>query len=122
MKKKRTIFLDKTKNGHKRQVPLSSVAIIALKNIPKKGQVFKSFCGDRRLTTMRLSRQFTVFTEKAGCEGLKFHDLRQEATCRLFERTSPSDVQISLITGHRDPRMLRRYSNLRGSDLAQRLW
>ena len=40
---KRTIFLDKTKNGHKRQVPLSSVAIIALKNIPKKGQVFKSF-------------------------------------------------------------------------------
>ncbi len=119
---KRTIFLDKTKNGHKRQVPLSSVAIIALKNIPKKGQVFKSFCGDRRLTTMRLSRQFTVFTEKAGCEGLKFHDLRHEATCRLFERTSLSDVQISLITGHRDPRMLRRYSNLRGSDLAQRLW
>jgi len=81
---KRTIFLDKTKNGHKRQVPLSSVAIVALKNIPKKGQVFESFCGDRRLTTMRLSRQFTVFTEKAGCSGLKFHDLRHEAThnCR----------------------------------------
>jgi len=119
---KRTIFLDKTKNGHKRQVPLSSVAIEALKDTPKKGNVFKSYCGDKRLTTMRLSRQFIVFTKKAGCDDLKFHDLRHEATCRLFERTSLSDLQISLITGHRDPRMLRRYSNLRGSDLALRLW
>ena len=119
---KRTIFLDKTKNGHKRQVPLSSVAIEILKDIPKKGHVFKSFCGDKRLTTMRLSRQFIVMAEKAGCADLKFHDLRHEATCRLFERTTLTDVQISLITGHRDPRMLRRYSNLRGSDLALRLW
>jgi integrase len=60
--------------------------------------------------------------KKAGCDALHFHDLRHEATCRLFERTQLSDLQISLITGHRDPRMLRRYSNLRGSDLAAQLW
>lgn len=119
---KRTIFLDKTKNGDKRQVPLSSVAIKSLEDIPKKGQVFSSYCGDKRLTTMRLSRQFVTFAKRAGCSNLKFHDLRHEATCRLFERTNLSDLQISLITGHRDPRMLRRYANLRGSDLAQRLW
>lgn len=58
----------------------------------------------------------------AKCHDLHFHDLRHEATSRFFERTGLSDVQISRITGHRDPRMLRRYSNLRASDLAELLW
>jgi hypothetical protein len=31
-------------------------------------------------------------------------------------------VQIARITGHKDLRMLKRYSNLRGSDLAEMLW
>jgi len=40
----------------------------------------------------------------------------------LFERSKLSDIEISRITGHKDPRVLRRYSNLRGSDLAAKLW
>lgn len=119
---KRTIFLEKTKNGDKRQIPLSSVALKALKNIPSSGQIFPWHTGDLRLTTMKLSRQFAVIAEKSGCHDLRFHDLRHEATCRIYERTSLTDLQISLITGHRDPRMLRRYSNLRGSDLASKMW
>jgi len=31
-------------------------------------------------------------------------------------------TQIARISGHRDPRMLRRYMSLRGSELAQHLW
>lgn len=35
------VFLDKTKNGHKRQVPLSSIAIKALNAYPvKEGDLF----------------------------------------------------------------------------------
>ena len=60
--------------------------------------------------------------EAADCADLRFHDLRHEATSRLFERTKLSDIEISRITGHKDPRVLRRYSNLRGSDLAAKLW
>jgi len=119
---KRTIFLDKTKNGDKRQVPLSSVAMELLKD-GGSGLVFPFFHDeDRRKTTMRVGYSWAQITKKADCENLHFHDLRHEATCRLFERTQLSDLQISLITGHRDPRMLRRYSNLRGSDLAAKLW
>lgn len=70
----------------------------------------------------RLSRRWATVAALAKCNGLRFHDLRHEATGRLFERTNLTDVQISRITGHRDPRMLRRYSNLRASDLADRLW
>jgi integrase len=119
---KRTVFLDRTKNGDKRQVPLSSPARELLADLPESGLVFPFFCGDRRKTTLRLGYHWRRIAEAAGCPGLHFHDLRHEATCRLFERTTLSDLQISLITGHRDPRMLRRYANLRGSDLAAKLW
>ena len=70
----------------------------------------------------RLSRRWATVAALAKCDGLRFHDLRHEAASRLFERTGLNEIEISRITGHRDPRMLRRYSNLRASDLADRLW
>jgi integrase len=73
-------------------------------------------------TTMNVSRVFRDVFDDAGVSDLRFHDLRHEATCRLFERTKLSDVLIAKITGHRDPRMLKRYASLRGSDLVAHLW
>jgi integrase len=136
----KTFFLDKTKNGDKRQVPLTSVALKTLKRymrqVEKQQRKMKgfSFDGGRLFpwwdgspeslnkTTASLSQQFSRIFEAAGCEDLRFHDLRHEATSRLFEKTKLTDVQISRITGHKDPRVLRRYANLRGTDLAAQLW
>lgn len=150
--KDRTIFLDHTKNGDNRQVPLTTPAVKALKtyiaHVDKgtrgmeefkftKGLLFPWWSGERetvgkrkgkpteesmRKATARLSQTFARIFEGAGCGDLHFHDLRHEATSRLFERTRLTDVQISRITGHKDPRMLRRYANLRASDLAGELW
>lgn len=124
----KTIFLDKTKNGDSRQVPLSSVALAKLSPYgDSSGRLFPWWSGDpserelRRVTAL-LSRQFARIFAAAGVVDFHFHDLRHEATCRLFERTTLSDLRISLITGHRDPRMLRRYANLRASDMADALW
>lgn len=137
---KKTFFLDKTKNGDKRQVPLASVALKALrlymKQVRKQERKMKGFSFNDghlfpwwdgreeslKMTTSLLSRQFSRIFEVAGCEDLRFHDLRHEATSRLFEKTRLSDVQISRITGHEEPRVLRRYANLRGADLAAQLW
>jgi integrase len=124
---RRTIFLDKTKNGDKRQVPLSSVAIELIGSLSKdrlfpllwNGAYEKSVL---QSTTRRISIAFARAAEAAGCADLRFHDLRHEATCRLYERTPLSDLQIAKITGHRDLKMLRRYANLRASDLADKLW
>lgn len=69
-----------------------------------------------------LSKLFKGIFEAAGCQGLGFHDLRHEATSRLFERTTLAEAQIMKITGHKTHRMMMRYANLRGSDLADRLW
>jgi len=46
--------------------------------------------------------------ELAGIEGLRFHDTRHEACSRLGQIV-PDMLHLSRITGHRDPRMLRRY-------------
>ena len=58
---------------------------------------------------------------RSRCSDFHFHDLRHEATCRFYETTTLTDVEVSLITGHKDLRMLRRYANLRGSHLARRI-
>ncbi len=127
----KTIFLEKTKNGNKRQVPLSSVAILKIKKYQAgrdlKGLVLPIWSGkhDKRTlkqTTSRLSKQFSRVFSAAGCNDLRFHDLRHEATSRMFERTKMSDIEISSITGHSNPRILKRYANLRGSTLAGKLW
>lgn len=72
--------------------------------------------------TTRLSQQYGRIFEAAGCEDLNFHDLRHEATSRLFERTQLSEFEIMKITGHSSLKMLARYANLRGSKLASKLW
>jgi integrase len=57
---------------------------------------------------------------RLGIEDLHFHDLRHEAISRFFEAglTIP---EVALISGHRDPRMLFRYTHLRAEDVGQRM-
>jgi integrase len=133
---KKTIHLESTKNGDNRQVPLSSTALTTLttyvalmsKQIQARdGRLFPFWPGDLSVyaldaTTAELSATFRVVFAKAHVKGFRFHDLRHEATCRLYEKTTLSDILISRITGHRNLQMLKRYASLRGSDLALRLW
>jgi integrase len=128
---KRTIFLEKTKNGDKRQVPITTPlrAMLAkrLKDVPDGELIFPWWNGDAsqaclKRTTSLLSRQYARIFETAACKGLHFHDLRHEATSRLFERTKLSDMEIAKVTGHKSMSQLARYANLRGSNLAARLW
>ena len=56
----------------------------------------------------------------AGIEDLRFHDLRHEATTRLFEK-GLNIMEVASITGHKDLRMLRRYTHLKAEELAKNL-
>lgn len=138
---KRTVFLDKTKNGDKRQVPMSTVAVAALKayldvrTVPPghpDNALFPWWNGSFEakvlhdvtlaLGTLFNNPRHTGIFQAAQCDDLHFHDLRHTAVCHLYERTKLTDLQISKITGHRSLKMLARYANLRGSDLAAALW
>jgi integrase len=52
----------------------------------------------------------------AGIVDLHFHDLRHEGTSRLFEAGLTIE-QVPLVTGHRDWKMLKRYTQLRPENL-----
>jgi integrase len=124
-----TIFLTRTKNGKRRQVPITTVLRPLLKAYLAAhdfdGRVFPWWDGDdatMKRTTDALSRQWDRIFNAAGAEDLHFHDLRHEAISRIYERTTLTDVEVANITGHTDLRMLKRYANLRGSQLAGKLW
>ncbi len=113
---RRKALLPKTKNGDQRIVPLSSKAVEILESLcpRKEGYVF-GISADAITQAMEAARK------KAGIEDLHFHDLRHEATSRLFERTDLDIMEIRQITGHRSLQMLARYSHLRAERLAERL-
>lgn len=133
---KRTVHLVRTKNGDSREVPLSSTAVSLLKNYitqqrtlirQRGGRLFSFWNGDHSVyaldaTTSLISVTYAQIFKAAQVSDFHFHDLRHEATCRLYQKTSLSDVLIARITGHRNLRMLQRYASLRGSDLADHLW
>ncbi len=63
---------------------------------------------------------FDRVCKKAGIEDLRFHDLRHEATTRLFE-LGLGIMEVSAITGHKDLAMLKRYTHLKAEVLADKL-
>lgn len=123
----RSIQLIATKNGTPRGVPLSRRAmevLIALRRVAAhelggagdldSGPVFPG------LTVNAFKLAFTRMVKRAGLENFRFHDLRHEATSRLFEK-GLSQMEVATITGHKDIRMLARYTHLQVKDLAAKL-
>jgi integrase len=110
----KTIRLLRTKNGEPRVVPLTPQAIAILSELSRSGDcVFPVSPNAVRLAWERLRT-------RAGIEDLRLHDLRHEAVSRFFELglTTP---EVALISGHRDPRMLSRYTHLRPEKVAEKL-
>jgi integrase len=109
-----TIRIVRTKNGHPRTIPLTPKAVEILSSLERKDdRVFPVTPNAVRLAWERLRK-------RAGLDDLRLHDLRHEAVSRFFEYglTVP---EVALISGHRDPRMLSRYTHLRPEKVAEKL-
>lgn len=114
--KARVLHIPETKTGEARRIPLSSVAVTILDALPRRldGKVWDS------IHEASLSRAFARACKRASIEGLRFHDLRHEATSRFFEK-GLNPMQVAAITGHKTLQMLKRYTHLRAEDLAKLL-
>jgi len=111
--KKRVVSLDKTKNGDKRDVPLSSYAVKLFKKIPtKKGACF-TVAGNSFSTMFRKAR------DKAKIKDLHFHDSRAEALTRLSKKLDI--LELARMVGHRDPRSLMIYYRETAEEIAKKL-
>ena len=113
--KRRVVHLPDSKNGLARDVPLSAEAERVLSALPRPmdGKVWGYTQDGMRASWRRALAH-------AGIEGLTFHDLRHEATSRLFEK-GLNPMQVAAITGHKTLQMLKRYTHLRAEDLAKLL-
>ena len=107
-----TVPWEETKTSEARGVPLSNVAvdILELVGVQKEGLVW------RGITANSIAHAFEDICRRAGIEGLRFHDLRHEATTRLFEKRL-HDMEVAAITGHKTLQILKRYAHLRAEDL-----
>ncbi len=112
----RTAYIADSKTGVPRTIPLLDGAVAVLEKLrpsPTRGPVFP-------LSVEALKQAWERARDRAALGDLHFHDLRHEAISRLCEMglTLP---EVALISGHKDPRMLFRYVNLRPADLARKV-
>lgn len=114
--KKRIAKLPDTKNGSERIIPLSNRALSVFNELPRQisGRVFP------KISASLVSHNFSDLCEDAKIENLRFHDLRHEATSRLFEH-GLDIMEVASITGHKTLHMLKRYTHLRAEDIAEKL-
>ena len=114
--KTRIAHLPTTKNGTKRDVPLSFKAREALVRLGVKtsGRVFG-------YTNEGLKSTWRFMIRKLGIEDLHFHDLRHEAISRLFELGTLDVMEIAAISGHKSLAMLKRYTHLKATKLVRKL-
>lgn len=92
-----------------------------VENDSKQGRTFRvnhskhplifAYCSQRALARA---------CEQAGIDGLRLHDLRHEATSRLFEKGLVVQ-EVASITGHTDWKSLQRYTHPDPQRLADKL-
>ena len=163
---RRTAHLADTKNGESRTVALSSAAVAALADLPRRldGRVFrwKTVSGFESIWQRCIARarrdhvhaQLAAQLDAEGRDGagevralvyhkrkpsprtlallakierddtqlvdLRFHDLRHEATSRLFEK-GLGIMEVASMTGHKSLTMLKRYTHVEAERLARKL-
>ena len=108
----RVAHLPKTKNGHARDVPLSSEAVRLLRALPEADPVFA-------LNSQQLDALWRKVRDRAGVEGLTFHDSRHGGITRLARKLDV--LALARMVGHRDIRMLSVYYNETAAEMAKRL-
>jgi integrase len=104
--------LPKTKNGTKREVPLSSRARQILDTLPDAETVFG-------LQSSVLDTLFRRAREQCRIEDLKFHDSRHEAITRLARQLNV--LELARMVAHKNLNELQTYYNETAEALAKKL-
>lgn len=104
---KKLIFVNKTKNGYSRKIPMTIeveqiLTVQWLASETQTGQVFP-------VTTNAIKLAFSRLRKAAGVK-IRFHDLRHEAISRMFEQ-GLTPIEVADISGHKTLKTLMRYSH-----------
>lgn len=114
--KARTLLLPDTKIGESRTIYLSHTAIDAFKSLEIQGIKGKIIT----LTEQQLRYRWVKAREQIGAPDLRIHDLRHEATSRMFE-SGFGEIEAATQTGHKSLQMLKRYAHLKQGHILEKL-
>lgn len=113
-----------TKTDKARTIPLTDRATEILKSRKAEAPADEDYAFPTSANAFRLAwERCKRRTEQAGCVGvrsLRFHDLRHEAISRFFE-LGLNTAEVATISGHRDLRMLFRYTHLKPEAIGAKL-
>lgn len=114
--KDRTIVIRDRKDprkklGNNQTVPLLGKSFEIVMRQPRESQYIFPVNGKS------WSSLFPRACEALGIEDLQLYDLRHEAISRLVESGKYSIPEMMLVTGHKDPKQLMRYTQLRAKNL-----
>lgn len=112
----RVAHLPDTKNGSKRDVPLSLAAVRLLNQQGPKASGVVFDCNVNRFNSA-----WRRIIQHTRIKDLRFHDLRHEVISRLFELGTLDMMEIASISGHKSLQMLKRYTHLRARMLVSKL-
>ena len=109
------VTIHRAKNGRTRTVALTSRAMALLEAVPwRHGSVLQCSASAIRSAMARAKKEAGL--DETWC----FHKLRHEGISRLWE-LGLNEIEISSMSGHRDWKMLRRYSHVNAPALAEKL-
>lgn len=102
-----------TKNGTRRDVPLSPTALRILASVNEPSGVFG-------LSSAQLDVHFRKVRDRIGADW-HFHDLRHSAATRIALSGKITPFELCKMFGWKDMNMALRYFNASASDIADRL-
>lgn len=104
----------RAKKGNDQRIPLLAISGYDAMALIEEQRAHRANDDDRIFPHHHKSAgtAFTRACRELRIEDLHFHDLRHEGTSRLFE-AGFAIQQVALVTGHKDWKMLRRYTHLR---------
>ncbi|MDD5431664.1 MAG: site-specific integrase [Candidatus Omnitrophica bacterium] len=109
--KRDIIYLLKTKNNSKREIPMNEAAKTALIKVKKHVDSPYIFCGKDGRPLQNIRKSFFTALEKAGIINFRFHDLRHTFASQLV--MSGVDLNtVRELLGHKSLEMTLRYSHL----------
>lgn len=111
--KRKVVFVPTSKNGNSKEIPLSPAALSILSKLKSDRERVFSIDSRQRDALWRKCR------DRAMVSGLRFHDLRREATSRLAKLVDV--LTLARITGHKDLKMLMVYYQTDMGDVAKLL-
>ena len=116
---KRTVLIRDRKDPRQKKGNDEIVPLLDVNGYDALGLMLKQLRVGERIFPYNAHSVSTLFTracEKLQIADLSFHDMRHEGTSRLFEAGLRIE-QVAMLTGHKDWRTLKRYTQLKPMDI-----